>query len=82
MGLISAEAWRGCRGALAGQEEAVAAEVQLMQKVIAVMVGREGSLVEMRAPEQLEGEDTGQFQVRRARQRVLIVNPNYHLEEP
>jgi hypothetical protein len=81
MGLNSAEAWRGCRGALDG-EEAVLAEVGLMEKVIAVMVGREGSLVEMQAPEQREGEEDWRFQVRRARERVLIVNPNYHLEEP
>jgi hypothetical protein len=49
-------AWRGCREALVGRE-AVAAEVQAMELVIAVMVGREGTLAEMTVPERLEGED-------------------------
>jgi hypothetical protein len=81
MGLISAEAWRGCRGALNGLD-AVQAEVHLMEKVIAVMVGREGSLVEQQAPKRHAGEEHWRYQVRKARERVLIVNPNYHLEEP
>jgi hypothetical protein len=82
MGLISAEAWRGCRGALNGLD-AVQAETQLTDKVIAVMVGRGGTLVEMQAPKRHEGEEWHwQYQVRKAQERGLIINPNYHLEEP
>jgi hypothetical protein len=67
-------------GALDG-EEAVMAEVRAMEMVIAVMVGREGTLAEMDAPKRHNGEEYWQYQVRKARQRVLIINPNYHLEE-
>jgi hypothetical protein len=63
-----AEACCGCRGALAGQDTVVA-EVQLMQKVIAVMVNNEGTLVEMQVPEQ-----------RKEKERVLMINPNYYME--
>jgi hypothetical protein len=73
-------AWHGCRGALDGQE-AVAAEVRAMELVIAVMVRREGTLAEMDTPKRHQGEDKWQYQVRKARERVLIITPNYHLEE-
>jgi hypothetical protein len=49
--------------------------------LLAVMVGREGSLVEMRAPKRHEGDEHRQYEVRKARERILIVNPNYHLED-
>jgi hypothetical protein len=81
MGLISAEAWRGCRGALNGLD-AAQAEVRAVELVIAVMVGSESSLVEQQAPKRHEDEEHWRYQMRKARERVLIVNPNYHLEEP
>jgi hypothetical protein len=68
-------AWRGCRGALDGQE-ALVEEVRAIESVIAVMVGREGTLVEMLAPERGEGEEYWQYQVRKARERALNIYPN------
>jgi hypothetical protein len=68
-------AWRGCRGALVGRE-AVAAEAHAMELLISVMVDRESSLSEMTKPERLQGEDMRQYQARKARERVVIINPN------
>jgi hypothetical protein len=80
MGLISAEACCGCRGALAGQD-AVVAEVELMQKVIGTMVEREGTLVVMQVPAQREGEEREAYVVRKEKERVLILNPSYRMEK-
>jgi hypothetical protein len=52
-----------------------------MESVISVMVGREGSVAEMTKPERLQGEDRRQYQARKARERVVIINPNYHADE-
>ena len=70
---------RACRGALDGQA-AVVAEIQLLQKVIHVMVAREGTLVEMQVPERRAGETRAEHVLRREKERVLVVNPNYYME--
>jgi hypothetical protein len=51
------------QGALGGQD-AVQAEVQLMERVIAVMVGRVGTLVAVQVRERGEGEEC-----------VLVIKP-------
>jgi hypothetical protein len=68
-----------CRDALQGQQDIIA-EIQLMQKVIQVMVAREGTLVEMQVPERAAGEGRQEFLVRREKERILIINPNYYME--
>ena len=52
----------------------------MMQKVIQVMVSREGTLVEMQVPERRAGEGRQEFIVRREKERVLIINPNFYME--
>jgi hypothetical protein len=74
-------AWRGCRGAL-DRQDAVEAEVQLMQRVIAVMVRHEGTLMEMHQLERRQDEEPAAYQARRERERVLIINSSYYLEVP
>jgi hypothetical protein len=56
------------------------AEIQLLQKVISVMVSREGTLVEMQVPERRTGETREEHVLRREKERILIVNPNYYIE--
>lgn len=56
------------------------AEIQLLQKVISVMVSREGTLVEMQVPERRTGETCEEHVLRREKERILIVNPNYYIE--
>ena len=56
------------------------AEIQLMQEVIQVMVSREGTLVEMQVPERKAGEGRQEYIIRRAKERVLIINPNFYME--
>lgn len=68
-----------CRGKLQGQDEVVA-EIQLIQRVIHVMLAREGTLVEMRVPERHPGEGREEYAVRKEKERVLIINPNYYME--
>jgi hypothetical protein len=61
-------------------EEAVVAEIQLLQKVIHVMVAREGTLVEMQVPERRSGESREEHVLRREKERILVINPNYYIE--
>lgn len=70
---------RACRNAITGEPQVVS-EIQLMQKVIQVMVSREGTLVEMQVPERRAGEGRQEFIVRREKERVLIINPNFYME--
>lgn len=68
-----------CRGKLQGQEEVVA-EIQLLQRVIHVMLSRHGTLVEMRVPGRAAGEGREEYAVRKEKERVLIINPNYYMD--
>ena len=68
-----------CRNAIKDEKE-VHAEIQLMQEVIQVMVSREGTLVEMQVPERKAGEGRQEYIIRRAKERVLIINPNFYME--
>lgn len=56
------------------------AEIQLIQRVIHVMLSRHGTLVEMRVPERHAGEGREEYAVRKEKERVLIINPNYYME--
>jgi hypothetical protein len=68
-----------CRNALSSQEEVVA-EIQLMQRVIHVMLSREGTLVEMRVPQRRANESRQEYVVRMEKERVLVINPNFYMD--
>ena len=61
-------------------QEAVVAEIQLLQKVIHVMVTREGTLVEMQVPERRADETRQEHILRKEKERILVINPNYYME--
>lgn len=44
------------------------------------MLSRHGTLVEMRVPERLAGEGREEYAIRKEKERVLIINPNYYMD--
>lgn len=51
-----------------------------MQKVIQVMLSREGTLIEMQVPDRRAGEGRQEYVTRREKERVLVINPNFYME--
>ena len=66
-----------CRRCLAC-DEAIVEEIVLLSKCIHVLVSRDGTLVEVGTPAQRTGEARADYLTRHQKERVLMINPNFH----